>query len=98
MGHDGNMELKAALTYKAVCLLGNISYEMWFQETYGVLQKNPRTIYYVHLCKQVEKSWRKHFSWKDSRERSGIQNQRKFLYGTPLQYCCLENPMDGGAW
>ena len=18
-------------------------------------------------------------------------------YGTPLQYCCLENPMDGGA-
>ena len=18
--------------------------------------------------------------------------------GTPLQYCCLENPMDGGAW
>ena len=22
----------------------------------------------------------------------------KKLYGTPLQYCCLENPMDGGAW
>ena len=20
------------------------------------------------------------------------------LYGTPLQYSCLENPMDGGAW
>ena len=19
-------------------------------------------------------------------------------YGTPLQYACLENPMDGGAW
>ena len=19
-------------------------------------------------------------------------------YGTPLQYSCLENPMDGGAW
>ena len=18
--------------------------------------------------------------------------------GTPLQYCCLKNPMDGGAW
>ena len=18
--------------------------------------------------------------------------------GTPLQYCCLENPMDGGTW
>ena len=21
-----------------------------------------------------------------------------FIYGTPLQYSCLENPMDGGAW
>ena len=20
------------------------------------------------------------------------------IYGTPLQYSCLENPMDGGAW
>ena len=19
-------------------------------------------------------------------------------HGNPLQYCCLENPMDGGAW
>ena len=22
----------------------------------------------------------------------------KKLNGTPLQYSCLENPMDGGAW
>ena len=21
-----------------------------------------------------------------------------YKYGTPLQYSCLENPMDGGAW
>ena len=21
-----------------------------------------------------------------------------FIYGTPLQYSCLENPRDGGAW
>ena len=21
-----------------------------------------------------------------------------YHYGTPLQYSCLENPMDGGAW
>ena len=27
-----------------------------------------------------------------SRNRNGIGN------GTPLQYSCLENPMDGGAW
>ena len=23
---------------------------------------------------------------------------RKVSNGTPLQHCCLENPMDGGAW
>ena len=23
---------------------------------------------------------------------------RQFPFGTPLQYSCLENPMDGGAW
>ena len=22
----------------------------------------------------------------------------KLIHGTPLQYSCLENPMDGGAW
>ena len=25
-------------------------------------------------------------------------NVRKAMNGTPLQYSCLENPMDGGAW
>ena len=36
----------------------------------------------------------------------GLLGTKAFLYcpplgagnGTPLQYCCLENPMDGGAW
>ena len=29
-----------------------------------------------------------------------IENLIKYLLsnGTPLQYSCLENPMDGGAW
>ena len=29
-----------------------------------------------------------------------IQMSNQFLpeYGTSLQYFCLENPMDGGAW
>ena len=31
-----------------------------------------------------------------------IENRDKYQYGegngTPLQYSCLENPMDGGAW
>ena len=25
-------------------------------------------------------------------------NTTEATYGTPLQYSCLENPMDGGAW
>ena len=27
-----------------------------------------------------------------------IKNLHYGQYGTPLQYSCLENPMDGGAW
>ena len=27
-------------------------------------------------------------------QKAGIEG----TYGTPLQYSCLENPMDGGAW
>ena len=26
------------------------------------------------------------------------QLDKQLLYGTPLQYACLENPRDGGAW
>ena len=41
---------------------------------------------------------------QDNRENSTIINdapsliQRLLCSGTPLQYFCLENPMDGGAW
>ena len=27
-----------------------------------------------------------------------LKNMLKEGNGTPLQYSCLENPMDGGAW
>ena len=33
-----------------------------------------------------------HYKKYNNRESSGEGN------GTPLQYSCLENPMDGGAW
>ena len=29
--------------------------------------------------------------------QAGIRKRRGEGNGTPLQYCCLENPMDGGA-
>ena len=36
-------------------------------------------------------------------KQSKSERERQMLYdikgnGTPLQYSCLENPMDGGAW
>ena len=31
--------------------------------------------------------------------QSEVSQKDKHIYhGTPLQYSCLENPMDGGAW
>ena len=30
--------------------------------------------------------------------KNGLVNQGGVGNGTPLQYSCLENPMDGGAW
>ena len=42
--------------------------------------------------------------WKILKEMGGIHNMMDSVYshgegsGTPLQYSCLENPMDGGAW
>ena len=37
----------------------------------------------------------------DLRHVSSIPRKRKFSregYGNPLQFSCLENPSDGGAW
>ena len=32
-------------------------------------------------------------------EPTGYQSfNKEYSFGTPLQYSCLENPMDGGAW
>ena len=41
----------------------------------------------LFLFKQLGK-----WNWHLLRRGTGEGN------GTPLQYCCLENPMDGGAW
>ena len=34
----------------------------------------------------------------DSIDKKGIITFSREGNGTPLQYSCLENPMDGGAW
>ena len=46
-------------------------------------------------CKEIEENNRMGKTrdlFKKIRDTNGEGN------GTPLQYCCLENPMDGGAW
>ena len=46
-----------------------------------------------HDCSNVMGSHMSHFSfWQRWHLEPGEGN------GTPLQYACLENPMDGGAW
>ena len=52
----------------------------------------------VHIYNRIllshKKEWNRVFveSWMDLESVFGEGN------GTPLQYSCLENPMDGGAW
>ena len=36
-----------------------------------------------------QETWVQSLAWEDSPGEG---------YGNPLQYSCLENPMDGGAW
>ena len=40
--------------------------------------------------------------WKNSLSFDSILGMFMWIFregdGTPLQYTCLENPMDGGAW
>ena len=45
-------------------------------------------IYSMEYCSVIKKEWH----WVICREVDGEGS------GTPLQYSCLENPMDGGAW
>ena len=35
---------------------------------------------------------------RDSCSMPGLGNSPRGGHGNPLQYSCLENPMDGGAW
>ena len=36
--------------------------------------------------------------WQQDKEKVSVIHYKGEGNGTPLQYSCLENPMDGGAW
>ena len=43
----------------------------------------------------TERGWQ---GSENDAEKSGLVHLCREGNGTPLQYSCLENPMDGGAW
>ena len=61
---------------------------------YGITQKElwPLPIHFP-LC-----YWSSHFESKHQHIWGYVVLESREGNGTPLQYSCLENPMDGGAW
>ena len=59
---------------------------------------------YIHLNAELQRTARrdkKAFLRDQCKEIEENNRMGKTIgegYGTPLQYSCLENPMDGGAW
>ena len=43
---------------------------------------------------ETQEVWVQFLGWEDALEEEIATHSS----GTPLQYSCLENPMDGGAW
>ena len=43
----------------------------------------------LHEIQETQEMWVRFLGWEDHLEKDN---------GNPLQYSCLGNPMDGGAW
>ena len=52
---------------------------------------NVKYIYFIYICKNI-------YIYTHIRIYVHTMFQSGEGNGTPLQYSCLENPMDGGAW
>ena len=67
---------------------------------YGHQQQTHASLTFVHLC--LHECQGSHLGMGEGPH--GVCHLRRALSeirvgnGTPLQYSCLENPMDGGAW
>ena len=59
------------------------------------IARRDKKAFFSDQCKEIKENNRMgkiRDLFKKSRDTNGEGN------GTPLQYSCLENPMDGGAW
>ena len=63
----------------------------------GSLEQSVRRILIHKISRNTEDSWEIGPSWWLSGKELACQCWGEGN-GTPLQYSCLENPMDGGAW
>ena len=74
----------------------------WLQKIAGVCAGEERCI--ESSVKEVRPLVRKARADKESRKEEAVAENHSSTNwvregdGTPLQYSCLENPMDGGAW
>ena len=78
----------------------------------NVHQRRMDKEYMVHIYNRISHGHKKEQSWVTCRDVDGprvchtewrkSEREEQILYinayGNPLQYSCLENPMDGGAW
>ena len=75
--------------------------QTWEQLTGSKLGKEYNGVY----CHHAYLTYMQSSSYEMSRTDKSIKTESRLVVasgqegnGTPLQYCCLENPMDGGAW
>ena len=99
---------KQQVTYKGnpICLTADLSAESlqarreWQDILKGLKGKNPqpRLLYPTRISFKIDGEIKSFSDKQKLREFSTTKPAFREGNGTPLQYFCLENPMDGGAW
>ena len=75
--------------FKGLDLIDRVPDELWMQVRDIVQETGIKTIPMEKKCKKAKCL---------TEEALQIAVKRREGNGTPLQYSCLENPMDRGAW
>ena len=73
-------------------MIDRVPEELWTEVRDIVREAGIKTIPKKKKCKKAKRLSEEALQIAVSRREAGEGN------GTPLQYSCLENPRDGGAW